>query len=40
MQVAQSLDLTLNVTLTNGQVLSAFGGSWVPNDEGLLPVVG
>lgn len=36
----QSLDLTLNVTLTNGQVLSAFGGSWVPNDEGLLPVVG
>lgn len=40
MDTAQSVELTLNVTLTNGQILSAFGGSWVLNEEGILPVVG
>ena len=40
MDTAQSVELTLNVTLTNGQILSAFGGSWVLNEEGVLPVVG
>ena len=40
MENEQSVELTLNVTLTNGQTLSAFGGSWVNNAEGFLPVVG
>ncbi len=40
MENEQSVELTLNVTLTNGQILSAFGGSWVLNEEGILPVVG
>ena len=40
MENEQSVELTLNVTLTNGQILSAFGGSWVNNAEGFLPVVG
>lgn len=36
----QKVELTLNATLTNGQTLSAFGGDWVCNEEGILPVVG
>lgn len=40
MEDDQQLDLYLNVTLSNGQVLSAFGGNWFYNNEGLLPVVG
>jgi len=40
MEDDQQLDLTLNVTLSNEQVLSAFGGNWFYNDQGLLPVVG
>ena len=40
MEDDQKLDLYLNVTLSNGQVLSAFGGNWFYNDQGLLPVVG
>lgn len=40
MENEQSVELTLNVTLTNGQILSAFGGSWVNNAEGFLPVLG
>ena len=40
MEKEQSVELTLNVTLTNGQILSAFGGSWVSNTDGFLPVVG
>ncbi len=40
MEDDQQLDLNLNVTLSNDQVLSAFGGNWFYNDQGLLPVVG
>ena len=40
MENEQSVELTLNVTLTNGQILSAFGGSWVCREEGILAVVG
>ena len=40
MEDDQKLDLYLNVTLSNDQVLSAFGGNWFCNDQGLLPVVG
>ena len=40
MEDDQQLDLHLNVTLSNGQVLSAFGGNWFYNNQGLLPVVG
>jgi len=40
MEDDQKVELTLNVTLTNGQMLSAFGGNWFYNEEGLLPVVG
>lgn len=36
----QRVELALNVTLSNGQVLSAFGGSWIYDAEGLLPAVG
>lgn len=40
MEDDQQLDLTLNATLSNGQVLSAYGSNWIYNAEGLLPVVG
>ena len=40
MEDDQQLDLTLEVLLSNEQVLSAFGGNWFYNDQGLLPVVG
>jgi len=40
MEDDQKVELTLNVTLSNGQALSAYGGDWVYNEEGLLPVVG
>lgn len=36
----QKLVLSMNAALSNGQELSAFGGEWVYNEEGLLPVVG
>jgi len=40
MEDDQKVELTLNATLSNDQALSAFGGDWVYNEEGLLPVVG
>lgn len=40
MEAEQNIELTLQVTLTNGQNLTAFGSSWVYNEENLLPVVG
>ena len=40
MEDDQQLDLYLNVTLSNDQLLSAFGGNWFYNNQGLLPVVG
>lgn len=40
MEDDQQLDLHLNVTLSNNQVLSAFGGNWFYNNQDLLPVVG
>lgn len=36
----QKVVLSVNAALSNGQALSAFGGEWVYNEEGLLPVVG
>ena len=36
----QKVVLSMNAALSNGQALSAFGGEWVYNEEGLLPVVG
>ena len=40
MEDDQKVELSLEVTLSNDQLLSAFGGDWVYNEEGLLPVVG
>jgi hypothetical protein len=40
MSADQTIELTLNVTLSNGQSLTAFGSSWVCSDESVLPVVG
>lgn len=40
MEAEQKVEMSVNVTLTNGQVLSAYGGDWIYNTEGLLPVVG
>ena len=36
----QQLELILNVTLSNGQELTAYGSSWVAGEDSLLPVVG
>ena len=36
----QKVVLSVNAALSYGQALSAFGGEWVYNEEGLLPVVG
>ena len=36
----QQLELVLNVTLSNGQELTAYGSSWVADEGNLLPVVG
>lgn len=40
MEDDQQLILRLDVTLSNGQVLSASGNTWFYNAEGLLPVAG
>ena len=40
MENDQKVELTLNAALTNGQVLSAFGGNWFYNEEGFMPAVG
>ena len=40
MEDDQKVELTLNATLSNEQILTAFGGSWFYNEEALLPVVG
>lgn len=40
MEDDQNVELTVNAALSNGQLLSAFGGDWFYNEEGLLPVVG
>ena len=40
MEDDQQLDLYLNVTLSNDQVLTAFVGNWFYNNQSLLPVVG
>ena len=36
----EKVELTLTVTLSNGQNLSAYGGNWVYSTEEMLPVVG
>lgn len=40
MNPEEKVELTLNVTLSNGQTLSAYGGNWVSGAEEILPVVG
>lgn len=40
LEADQSIDLTLQAVLSNGQTLSAFGGNWFYDEEGLVPVVG
>lgn len=40
MENEQKVELTLNVILSNGYSLSSYGGNWIYNSEGLLPVVG
>ena len=39
-EAGQNVELTANAALSNGQLLTAFGGSWVYSEEGLMPVVG
>lgn len=36
----QKIELNITVTLSNGQILSAFGGNWFYTEEAMLPVVG
>lgn len=40
LEAEQKVELSLQVTLTNGQELSTYVGDWVYNEEGLLPVLG
>lgn len=40
LKTEQKVELYLQVLLSNGQELSAFGGNWIANTEGLLPAVG
>lgn len=40
MEEGLKVELTLNAVLTNGQMLSSYGGNWIYNSEALLPVVG
>lgn len=40
MEDYQKIELVLNATLTSGQTLSAYGGSWQANAEDFLPVFG
>lgn len=36
----QKVELTLHATLSNGQELSTYGGDWLYNNGGLLPLLG
>lgn len=36
----EKVELTLTATLSNGQILSAYGGNWIYSTEEILPVVG
>ena len=40
LEADQKVELTLHVTLSNGQELFAYGGDWLYDAEGILPVVG
>ena len=40
LEADQKVELTLQVTLTNGQAMSAYAGDWLYEEEGLMPVVG
>lgn len=40
MEEQQKVELTLTAALTNGQTLSAYGGSWICSGDTLLPAVG
>ena len=40
LEADQQLSLELEVTLSNGQVLSCHGGNWYSNDAGLMSAVG
>ena len=37
MMVGQKIELNITVTLSNGQILSAFGGNWFYTEEAMLP---
>ena len=40
LEADQSIELSLQAVLSNGQTLSAFGGNWFYDEEGLMPVLG
>lgn len=40
MQAEEKVELTLTATLSNGQILSAYGGNWIYGADEILPVVG
>lgn len=40
LEADQKVELTLQVTLSNGHAMSAYAGDWLYEEEGLLPVVG
>ena len=40
METEQKAELSVNVILSNGQSLTAYGSSWVYGEESALPVVG
>ena len=40
LQANEKVELALQVTLSNGQELYAYGGDWLYENDGLMPVVG
>ena len=40
MKDEEKVELTLTAALSNGQILSAYGGNWIYGAEEILPVVG
>lgn len=40
MEAEQTVELAVNAALSNGQLLTAFGGSWVCSEDGLMPILG
>lgn len=40
MEAEQTVELAVNAALSNGQLLTSFGGSWVCSEDGLMPILG